>query len=111
MRCRLRRQFKACGGRLLFPVLQIRDDGLHVRAYLLLRPGVACHVLHAELDQLLRARILERAVRVAPFAVFLVESTVRLSAGGGILERHAAALADQLPRGTEQRVDRNVIKA
>ena len=47
------------------------------------------------------------AVRIAPSAVFLVELSVRLPADNIILQRHPAALTDQLFGRSEDRVDRN----
>lgn len=92
----------------LFPMLQVRHHGLHVGADLLRRPALAGHVRHAEVDELLLTGIRERAVGIAPFAVLLVEGAIRLPAGGGILQRHPAALADQLPRRAQQRVDGDI---
>ena len=66
---------------------------------------------HTEIDQLLLAGVGERAAGVAPLAVILVEGAVRLSAGCGVVERHSAALADQLARRAKQGVDRNIKKA
>ena len=81
---------------LFFPMLQLGHDGFHMGANLLLRPAFACHVLCAEIDQLLLAGIGKFSARVAPLAVFLVERAVGFTAEGGILQRHSAALADQL---------------
>ena len=77
-------------------------------ANLLGRPCLRGHVFCAEVDELFGAFVLELAVGIAPFAVVLVESAVRLAAGYGVLERHAAALTDVLPRRAEERVDGNV---
>lgn len=95
---------------LFFPVLQLGHDGLHVSPDLFWGPLLAGHVGHAEIDQLLRAAVLEFAAGVAPFAIILIEGTVSLSAEGGVLQGHPAALADQLPGGAQQRVDGNVKK-
>lgn len=77
-------------------------------AHLLGGPLLACHVLYAEVDQLLRTFIFEFAAVIAPFAVFLIERTVGFFADCGIVERHSAALAEQLPRRAQQRVNRNI---
>ena len=87
------------------PMLQLRDDSFHMRPDLLRRPALTRHVRHAEIYQLLLAGIRELAAGVAPLAVVLVERIVRLLAGGGIVQRHPAALAHQLPWGTQQSID------
>ena len=76
--------------------------------HLLRRPAFARHVLNAEVDQLLLTVIFEFAVCIAPFAVILIERAVGFPAHGPVLERHAAALTDQLSRRTQQRIDRNI---
>ena len=50
-------RFHPTVGRISFlaPVPQSGDDSFHVRAYLLCRPSLVCHVLNAEVDELLRA--------------------------------------------------------
>lgn len=46
----------AMGGDLIvFPVPESGDDRFHVRAYLLGRLCLACHVFNAEVNELLRA--------------------------------------------------------
>lgn len=86
-------------------MLELRHNSFHVRADLLRGPRLRRHMLHAEIDELLGTLVLEFAAGVAPFAVFLVERAVRLMARYGVLERHAAALADVLARRAEKRVD------
>lgn len=93
------------------PVLELRQQVLQVGADLDGRKGIVCHVGRAEIDQRIHALIRECAVRIAPLAVILVERAVRFAAHAPVFERHAAALADELPRRTEQRVDRDVKKA
>lgn len=95
---------------LFFPMLQLGHDGFHVGANLFGGPCLAGHMLNAEVDQLFLAGIGELAAGIAPFTVVLVEGAVGVFAGGGIVERHAAALADQLPWRAQQRVDGNVEK-
>ena len=91
----------AMGGDLIvFPVPEPGDDRFHVRAYLLGRPCLACHVLNAEVNELLRALIFKLAARVAPLAVFLIELAVRLGAYRRIVKRHSAALTNKLPWST-----------
>lgn len=65
---------------------------------------------YANVNQLLFRGVFEGSVGIAPHAVVLVKGAVRLFTGDGIFKRHAAALADQLLRGTEKRVDGNVKK-
>ena len=61
---------------------------------------------YAKVDQLLFRGVFEGSVGIAPHAV--VKGAVRLFTGDGIFKRHAAALADQLPRRAKQRIDRHV---
>ena len=86
-------------------MLQLRDDSFHMRPDLLRRPALTRHVRHAEIYQLLLAGIRELAAGVAPLAVVLVERAVRLLAGSGVVERHPAALTNQLSGRAQQRVD------
>ena len=65
-------------------------------------------MLHAGINELLGALILELTAGIAPFAVFLVERAVRLAAGYFVLERHTAALADVPARRAEKRIDGDV---
>lgn len=63
---------------------------------------------YAKVDQLLFRGVFEGSVGIAPHAVVLIKGAVRLFTGDGIFKRHAAALADQLPRRTEKCIDRHV---
>ena len=63
---------------------------------------------YARVNQLLFRGVFEGSVGIAPHAVVLVKGAVRLFTGDGIFKRHAAALADQLPRRAKQRIDRHV---
>ena len=58
-----------------------------------------------KIRQLLNARVNKFSVGIAPPAVFLVEGAVRLSADGEVVKGHAAALADELSRRAQERVD------
>ena len=91
-------------------MLQLRHYGLHMSPHLLRRPVCRCHVVYAEIDELLRAGIVKLAALVAPLAVFLIQGAVYLPAENAVLQRHPAALAEQLPGRTQQGVDGNVIK-
>ena len=87
------------------PVPQLRHHGLHVRPHLLRGPVCARHVLHAEINKLLPATVLEFAIGIAPLAVFLIKGTIRLPAGERIVQWHSAALAPELPWQAQQRID------
>lgn len=63
---------------------------------------------YAKVNQLLLRGVFEGSVGIAPHAVVLVKGAVRLFTGDGIFKRHAAALADQLPRRAKKRIDRHV---
>lgn len=95
---------------LLFPVLEQGNDRFHVGANLLFGPSFGGHVFDAEIDELLLAFVLERAVVVAPFAVVLVERAVQLAAEARIVQRHPAALADQCSGSAQQGVDGDIKK-
>ena len=89
-------------------MLQLGQLRLKVGARLLGRPILIGHVLHQKIGQRLQILIGKLPVGIAPLAVVLVERAVRLAAEQRILQRHAAALADQLARRAQQRVDRYV---
>lgn len=89
-------------------MVQLRHHCLHMGANLFRRPVFGCHVFHAKINQLLFAGVGECTVGIAPLAVFLIKRTIRLLAGCGIVKRHAAALANQLPGSPQQCVDRNI---
>lgn len=80
-------------------------------ADLLRGPRFGRHVRDAEVDELPHALVGKGAAVVAPLAVVLVEGTVRLTAQGAVVERQAAALADELTRGAKQGIDGHVEKA
>ena len=69
------------------------------------------HMRQQKIQQRILALVSEGPLRIAPLAVILVERAVRFAAHVPVFERHAAALADELPRRAEQRVDRDVKKA
>ena len=91
-----------------FPMIQFRQIFLKISPRLLRRPILIRHMLHEEIRKLFKARVDKITVVVAPFAVFLVERTVRLTAGYFVLERHTAALADVPARRAEKRIDGDV---
>ena len=62
-----------------------------------------------KVEQRVFVRVGKLATVITPFAVILVEAAVRFSADHCVIaERHAAALAKELARSAEQRVDGNV---
>ena len=65
-------------------------------------------MLNKKIRQLVNAFVNEFSVRIAPFAVFLIECAVCFFADKAVLQRHSAALADKLSRRPEKRVYRNV---
>ena len=94
--------------RRLLPVVQLGQKPFHVGPHLRRGKGVRGHMLGAEVDQRVHGFVGERPVRIAPFAVFLVQRSVRLPADVFVLQGHAAALADQLPGRAQERVDRYI---
>lgn len=63
-----------------------------------------------KIDELVDAVIGKEAIGVAPFAVGFIDAAVRLAAHGSILQRHAAALTNELSRAAEQSIDRDIVK-
>ena len=63
-----------------------------------------------KIDELVDAVIGKVAIGVAPFAVGFIDAAVRLSAHRSILQRHAAALTDELLRAAEQGIDRDIVE-
>ena len=94
-----------------FPVVQRGQYLLQILTRLRLGKTLVCHILDADFDQIVHITVGIGPVRKAPFAVILVERSIRVAADERIIKRHAAALADQLARRAEQGVDRNVKKS
>lgn len=92
----------------LFPVVQLWQLSFKVGSDLLRGPGLIGHMTFQEIQQFLKARVNEFPVGIAPLAVLLVEGTARLPADIGVLQGHAAALADQLPGRAQQGVDGDI---
>ena len=61
-----------------------------------------------KIEQSLLCLICKFTVCITPFAVILIQKAVLFPADAVIRKRHAAALADQLPRRAEKRIDRHV---
>lgn len=86
---------------LFIPVPEFGHNSLHMRPDLFCGPLFARHMFNAKVNQLLHIGIFEFTATVAPFAVFLVEISVRFPACCRIIKRHTAALAYKLPRSTQ----------
>ena len=82
----------------------------HVSAGLVLGEVLVHHVADADIDQAVHVVVGVGSVGVAPFAVVLVGGAVLVIAYDRIVHGHAAALADQLLRGAEERVDRDLVE-
>lgn len=74
------------------------------------RPRVTGHVVCEKIDELVDAVIGKVAIGVAPFAVGFIDAAIGLAAHGSILQRHAAALTNELSRAAEQGIDRDIVK-
>ena len=61
-----------------------------------------------KIRQLLQIAVHKLPAGIAPFTILLIERTVRLSAGRGIIQGHTAALADQLPGRAQKGIDGHV---
>ena len=103
--CYLKRRHFICQ---LFPVIQFRQLGCKVGPDLLRRPGFIGHVPLQKIQQLLQAGVDEFPVGIAPLAVLLIEGAVWPPAEIGVLQGHAAALADQLPGRAQQSIDGDI---
>ena len=67
-------------------------------------------MLDQEIEQRGFGLVHKLTVRIAPFAVFLVEESVRFPADHSVfIQRHPAALAVQLSRGSQQGIDGYVV--
>ena len=64
-----------------------------------------------EIQQFLLRIVGELPIGIAPAAIVFVDAPIRLAAEEAILQRHAAALAEELARRAQQRVDRYVKQA
>ena len=84
------------------PMGQLGQQLGKVGADLLRGPVAVGQVAGKKFDQLLQIGIGERPVCIAPLAVCLIGGAVGFLADGGLLQRHSAALTDQLPRGPQQ---------
>ena len=91
-----------------FPILQLRQQLPQIGAHLLLCVGILRHIFHAHLNQILHIAVQIHPIGVAPFAVILIQKAVLFPADAVIRKRHAAALANQLSRRTEQCVDGHI---
>ena len=89
------------------PIIQFRKHIPHICPHLLRRKLLICHVAHTDIDQIIHVVIHILAVGIAPLAVFLIEDAVGFSADHRVFHRHSAALADQLTRRAEDRIDGN----
>ena len=80
----------------LFPVLQLGKVSIKLGAANggggVIRVGHMCHQI---IQQGSFGGIGELAIGIAPLTIILVKGTIRPFAQGGIIQRHAAALADQ----------------
>ena len=90
------------GGQQPCPGGQLGQQLGKVGADLLRGPVAVGQVAGKKFDQLLQIGIGERPVCIAPLAVCLIGGAVGFLADGGLLQRHSAALTDQLPRGPQQ---------
>ena len=84
-----------------------QGGGININRYLF-RKVFICHMIYADIDQIIHIVIHIFSVRIAPFAVFFVEKTVPFLADALILQRHTAALANKLPGRAQKRVDGHI---
>ena len=89
-------------------MVQFWQLSFKIGSNLLRGPGFIGHMTFQEVQQFLTARVNEFPVGITPLAVLLVESAVRLPTDIGVLQGHTAALADQLPGGTQQGIDGDI---
>ena len=89
----------------LLPMVQLWNDGFHIRPNLLSRPILSCHMFCTKCNQLLHAGIFEFAAIITPLAILLIKIAIRLFADCSILQWHTTALTDKLSGRTQQGVD------
>ena len=79
-----------------------------IRPHLFGRPGLVCHASRQKVDQLCKVVVSKRPICIAPLAELFIAGAVRLAAHHGVVQRHSAALADQLSGRSQQGIDRNI---
>ena len=89
----------------------LRERLFQIAAGLLLRESFRHHLADADVNQVVHIAVGKRSVGIAPPAVVLIDRAVFFPAENRVLQRHPAALADQLPRRAEQGIDRHVEQA
>ena len=95
---------------VLLPVVELWQSLFQIGTRLFFGEILIHHVRHAGADQRVHIAVGIFSVRITPFAVILIQCFVFVPADDGILQRHSAALADELTGFSEQRVDGNVEK-
>ena len=98
------------GKNLFFPMVQFGKLFFEKSTRFLFRPLRGIGMFHQKIGQFFYRSVNEFSLFVTPFAVFFVEFAVRFFTDARIVQRHAAALADQCARTAQQSVDRNVEK-
>ena len=93
-----------------FPVFELRQLVFKEAARLVGGSVFVRQMPDKIVDELAEVVIHIFAVGIAPLAEVLVEAAVDLTAERAVVERHSAALADQLSRRAEQCVYRNVVQ-
>ena len=70
--------------------------------------GFLRHMLGQEINQFGQRFVEKFTVMVTPFTIVLLKGTVWLAADRCIVQRHPTTLANQVPGGTQQSVNRHV---
>ena len=93
----------------LFPVIQFGQLLRKICPCLFRRKTVVGHMGYQKFQQFIHGVIYKVSIGVAPFAVFFVETVIRLAADESIIVQwHPAALAKQFARASQQCVDGNI---
>ena len=95
---------------VFFPVVQFGQCLFQINAGLLFGKVFIYHMPYTDIDQVIHITVGICPVGIAPLAIIFVERTVLILTDNRIIQRHSAALADQLIRRSKQSVDGNIEK-
>ena len=93
-----------------FPVIQFGQRLFQIDFGLLFGKVFIYHMPHTDVDQVIHVAVCVCPIGKAPLAIIFIKRAVLISADNRIIQRHSAALADQLIRRTKQCVDGYVEK-
>ena len=72
---RAKKEGEEASTRLLFPMIQVRDNGFHMCTNLFCGPILICHMFYTKINKLFFALVCEFTITVTPFTVIFCIST------------------------------------